>query len=209
LLAAGETSPLPAVARTSREHIIEAARTILEREGADGLTMSAVAVAVGVRAPSLYKHVADRGDLVRLVLDATVADLGERLRAVPDAAPAERIAWLAHEFRAFGHERPAAFGLMFAALPDRWRASPAGNAEAVRPLVDAATDLVGADHALDASRTMTAACVGFVSMELADAFRMGGSVDAAWGYLVETLVRALSERGTGAQAPMRGGSSRG
>lgn len=182
---------MPAAPRTSRAAIVAEARGILERDGIEGLTMRAVADAVGVRAPSLYKHVADRGELVRLVMDATVHDLGERLRSSPDARPEARLRWIAGEFRAFAHARPAAFGLLFAAVPDAWRVDPTANADAVRPVIDAATELVGADHALDASRTLTAACVGFISMELAGAFRLGGSVDAAWSYLIDTLMAGL------------------
>ncbi len=182
---------MPAVARTSREAIVVAARGILERDGLEGLTMQAVAAAVGVRAPSLYKHVADRGQLVRLVLDATVGELGERLRQVPPGPPSERIVWLAHRFRSFGHEQPAAFGLLFASLPDSWRADPIANAEAVRPLIGAVAELVGPDQVLEATRTLTASCVGFVTMELAGAFRLGGSVEDAWAFLVGTLVTAL------------------
>lgn len=185
---------MPAAARTSRGAIVDEARAILERDGLEGLTMRAVADAVGVRAPSLYKHVADRGDLVRLVTDATVLELGERLRGVPVALPGARLRRLADEFRAFAHMRPVAFGLLFTAIPDAWRADPVANAEAVRPVIEAATDLVGADHALDASRTLTAACVGFITMELAGAFRLGGSVDDAWSYLMDTLVGGLDRR---------------
>ncbi len=199
---------MPAVARTSRERIVEAAREILERGGPDGLTMAAVAAAVGVRAPSLYKHVVDRGDLVRIVLDETVRDLGGRLRAVPDAPPDVQLRWLADEFRAFAHEQPAAFGLLFAALPEEWRADPMLNAEAVRPLIEATRELVGANHALDAGRTLTAALYGFVSMELAGAFRLGGSVDGAWAYLVDTLVTALATRADPRGERERRGSSR-
>jgi AcrR family transcriptional regulator len=178
------------------------ARGILERDGLDGLTMRAVADAVGVRAPSLYKHVADRGELLRLVMDATVQELGERLGGVPDSAPEIRLRWLADEFRGFAHAHPVAFGLLFASLPDTWRADPGANAEAVRPVIEATAELVGPEHALDAARTLTAACVGFITMELAGAFRLGGSVVDAWAYLVETLVTGLTNRSK------RAGSSR-
>lgn len=199
---------MPAVARTSREHIVRAARAILERDGPEGLTMQAVAGEVGVRAPSLYKHVARRGQLVRLVLDATVGDLGGRLHAVPDGPPGTRMRWLANEFRRFAHEQPAAFGLLFTALPEEARADPAANADASRPVIDAAAELVGPDHALDAARTLTAACVGFLTMELAGAFRLGGSVEDAWSYLLDSLIRGLSSTAGRSRGRRRPGSTR-
>lgn len=200
---------MPAVARTSKGAIVAAARTILERDGVDGLTMRAVADTVGVRAPSLYKHVRDRGDLVRLVLDETVQDLGDRLHRLPDAEPSARLRWLANEFRGFALERPAAFGLLFTALPEAWRADPTANAQAVRPLIETAAELVGPHRALDASRALTAACVGFLTMERAGAFRLGGSIDDAWAYLVETLVAALGGPTRASTPRRRRGSSHG
>ncbi|TVT52064.1 helix-turn-helix transcriptional regulator, partial [Amycolatopsis rhizosphaerae] len=70
---------MPTPERTSQEEIVKAARDILERHGPAQLTMQAVAERVGVRAPSLYKRVRNRDDLVRLVTEATVRDLGEEL----------------------------------------------------------------------------------------------------------------------------------
>jgi AcrR family transcriptional regulator len=43
---------------------VAAGRRILEAEGFDGLTMQRVAMAVGVRAPSLYKRIPSRGALL-------------------------------------------------------------------------------------------------------------------------------------------------
>ena len=47
----------PTTGRTARaESIVAAALDILESEGREGLTMRHLAEAVGIRAPSLYKH---------------------------------------------------------------------------------------------------------------------------------------------------------
>ena len=70
---------MPTPPRTSVADIVAAGRDILEADGPPGLTMQAVAARVGVRAPSLYKHVKDRDSLVGLVADDTVRDLRERL----------------------------------------------------------------------------------------------------------------------------------
>ena len=69
---------MPTPERTSLADIVGAARDIVEKEGLANLTMQAVAVRVGVRAPSLYKRVRNREDLVRLVTEATVRDLGKQ-----------------------------------------------------------------------------------------------------------------------------------
>src|SRR3954470_10415884 len=77
---------MPTPDRTSLEDIVAAGRALLESAGMTGLTMQAVAGRVGVRAPSLYKRVRNRDDLIRLVAEATVRDLGDRLRAVADGS---------------------------------------------------------------------------------------------------------------------------
>lgn len=77
---------MPTPDRTSLDAIVQAGRDILESAGVSGLTMQAVAERVGVRAPSLYKRVRNRDELVRLVVEATVRDLGERLEEVGSSA---------------------------------------------------------------------------------------------------------------------------
>ena len=58
---------MPTPARTSIEEILKAGRAIIETDGIDGLTMQAIADRVGVRAPSLYKRIRSRNQLLRLV----------------------------------------------------------------------------------------------------------------------------------------------
>ena len=70
---------MPTPTRITPDSLRAAARTVLERDGRDGLTMQAVATALGVRAPSLYKHVRDRDDLVRVVVDDVSRELGTRI----------------------------------------------------------------------------------------------------------------------------------
>jgi hypothetical protein len=59
--------------------------------------------------------------------------------------------------------------------------------------VDAsAAALAGPEHSLEAARTIVAWAHGFVSMELAGAFRLGGDVDRAYAFGVERLAAALT-----------------
>jgi len=178
---------MPTPPRTSVAEIIAAGRDILEADGLPGLTMQAVAARVGVRAPSLYKHVKDRDSLVGLVADDTVRDLRERLERT-DAGLAE----FAHEFRAFAKEAPQAYQLIFALGPDASRPNSEVMAQNSEPILRAARALVGEDDALEAARTITAWASGFVGMELAGAFQLGGDVDRAFDYGIEALTRGLS-----------------
>jgi AcrR family transcriptional regulator len=180
---------MPTPERTTLEAIVLAARDLLEQEGLPALTMSAVAQRVGVRAPSLYKRVESRDRLLQLVAEATLQDVAARLHA------AESLRELADRFRAFGHERPAAFHLVMAPGTGVPVARPEFGAAASVSLLSQAADLAGPEHALEAARTLTAWVVGFVSMELNGAFQLGGDVNAAWSYGVTALVRAFGSDG--------------
>lgn len=195
-------SPTPA--RTSREAIIAAARAVLEDEGLDAVTMVAVAGRVGVRPPSLYKHVRDRSAL----LEAVVADAAEELRdalmdATPPApadgtgAPGRRVASLAAAYRAFARRSPRATGLLFTDLAPAGGLGAELSARVAAPVIEAAAALAGPERALAAARVLTAFVHGFTSMELAGAFRLGGDVDEAFDAGVEALVRGLEAPASG------------
>ena len=183
---------MPTPARTSTEGIIAAARAILETEGIDGLTMQRVAHAVGVRAPSLYKRLRNRGDLVRLVAEDVSAQLAQEVDAAARGHDAARdLGAIAHAFRAFAHAHPNAYALIFAPLPDDSRIGPEALVAGTAALLRATRELAGEAAQLEAARTVVAWAHGFVSMELAGAFRMGGDVDDAFDYGIDRITAAL------------------
>ncbi|MER7681925.1 TetR/AcrR family transcriptional regulator [Streptomyces sp. NPDC096934] len=51
----------------SRERIVEAAYTVLDRQGLDGLSMRQVAAELGVTVSALYAHVSSKDDLLELM----------------------------------------------------------------------------------------------------------------------------------------------
>jgi len=184
---------VPTPPRTSLEEIVRAGRAILDREGIDALTMQRVAVSVGVRAPSLYKRVRDRDALVRLIAADVVSDLGVTLSgAVAGDDPLADLRAIAHAFRAWAHRHPGGFELLFSRLPDAWRLEPDAGSGALDALFATVAALTGPASVLEASRTIVAWAAGFVGMELAGAFRLGGDVDTAFAFGVERLGVAIS-----------------
>lgn len=182
---------MPAPEKTTLDAIVAVGRDLVERGGAERLTMQAVADRVGVRPPSLYKRVRDRQELLGLVVGATVDDLTSRLVATTDDPdPRRRIVAQADALRAFAHERPVGFSLVFGAHGAP-RPEPAAATRSVAPLLDAVAELTGPAHALDGARLVTAWANGFITMELGDSLRMGGDVDAAWAWGLERIVAAL------------------
>lgn len=188
----------PARARTSNDDIVAAGRELLEAGGLDAVTMLAVAERVGVRAPSLYKRFADRGALISAIGGAAARDLAEALEPfTTDPDPAAGLHAIATAFRAFAKENPRAYELLFMNLPPEARPPAELNASTAAPLIGVTERLVGPERALEAARLVTAFAHGFVSMELTEAFRLGGDVDQAYAYGVGILVDALAESGSG------------
>ena len=184
---------MPAIARTSTEAMVAAGRTIIERDGLEGLTMLAVAEAVGVRGSSLYKRVSGRDALIGMIAEQVTLELADAADEALDGDDAARdLRAFANAFRSFAHRNRATYPLLFDPHPGRL--STAVRERSAAPVRRVAAALVGHEHELSAARMLTAWAHGFVSMELAGAFQLGGEVDDAWEYALDGLVTALSRR---------------
>ena len=184
---------MPTPPRTSLEAIVSAGRRLLESEGLESLSMQRVAVAVGVRAPSLYKHVRDRGDLIRLIGNDAIQELGRSLDAAASSRdPRRDLRAMAVAHRAFAGAYPQAYRLLFARLPESWQVD-AGLAErASEPIIRTIEKLTAGEQTLEAARTVVAWAHGFAAMELAGAFRLGGDVDRAFAFGLDRLLSAVT-----------------
>jgi AcrR family transcriptional regulator len=186
---------MPAPSRTSRDAIVQAAREILEAEGLEAVSMQAVADRVGVRAPSLYKHVADRNALLRAVIEAVIDDLAGAIAPKRRAAdPRDDLRATTRRYRTFVRAYPAGYALLFTRLGPDLAPDDAVLAALGVPIVEAVARLVGEDGALEAARTVVAWAHGFTSLELAGGFRLGGDLDAAYTKGIELILAGISER---------------
>jgi AcrR family transcriptional regulator len=192
---------MPTPSRTPLDHIVRAGRTILDEEGLDALTMQRVAGAVGVRAPSLYKHVRDRAELVRMIAGDVERELGASLdSAATTGDPRSNLRAIAHAFRMYALTHPGAYALLFARLPDAWRLDPDPDSR-IFDCCSAPSRRCPARAPPRAARTVVAWASGFVGMELAGAFRLGGDVDAAFAYGVERIADAIGTAARQAAGP--------
>jgi AcrR family transcriptional regulator len=182
---------MPAPARTTTAAVVTAGRAILEQGGLDALTMQAVADAVGVKAPSLYKRVAGRDALVRLVVDQVALELAAEVdAAVAGADPAADLRAVADAFRRFARRNAAAYPLLFD--PRQGGMSDHARDRSSQAVLRVSAALAGEEHGLAGARMVVAWAHGFVTMELAGAFRLGGEVEEAWDFALARMVTALS-----------------
>ncbi len=158
-----------------REQIVAAARELLDSEGPQALSMRRVADALGMRAPSLYKHVPDKGALEAELISEGFEEIGVRFGAVVAAAPpGGALAALGAAYRAFAGERPHLYRLMTAGPLDRERLVPGAEGRAAAPLLAA----TGGDG--DRARAVWAFAHGMAILEIDGRFPPGADLDAAW-----------------------------
>ena len=160
-----------------RAEIVEAARALLEEEGEAGLSMRRLAGRLGIRAPSLYKHVPDKAELEIALMADGLEDFGAALRR---AGPG--LGGLAAAYRSWALEHPHLYRLMTDRPLPRERL-PAGVEErAAEPIVAALGDA-------DRARAAWAAAHGLASLELAGRFPPWAKLDRAWAKAVLALTR--------------------
>ncbi|ALG09998.1 TetR/AcrR family transcriptional regulator [Kibdelosporangium phytohabitans] len=181
---------MPAHAQTSTAAVVAAGRRLLEERGADAWTMRDVADTVGVRTPSLYKRVRDRSDLLRLIME----DVADELTAATDAAagsgdPIADLRALMAAYRSFAHANPVAFALMHA--PQAVSGATARSERSSATLLRLVAEVAGPRHTLPAARTIVAWATGFITMELAGAFRLGGDIEHAWDFGLDAVLNAI------------------
>jgi AcrR family transcriptional regulator len=186
-----DTLQAPAGALNERQaQIAAAARALLDAEGPEALTMRRIAGVLGIKAPSLYKHLPDKAALEALVVAAGFAELAAALAGAADAADAAagsagadraaaadaagKLTAIAGAYRAYAVARPHLYRLMNY-QPLRRDLLPGGlEARAAQPLAEAA----GHDEAR--ARAMWAFAHGMVSLEIDGRFPPGADLDEAW-----------------------------
>jgi AcrR family transcriptional regulator len=158
------------------DQIVGAARALLEEEGPDALSMRRVADRIGIRAPSLYKHVPDKSALEVLLIAEGLEEFGAAFAAAgPD------LAGLARAYRDWARAHPHLYELITARPLPRDRLPEGLEARAAAPLAAA----VGSDP--DRARAVWAAAHGLASLELAGRFPEDADVGAAWDAMVEAF----------------------
>ena len=105
--------------------IVGAAGALLEREGAGALTMRRLGDALGIQAPSIYKHLPGKRAVEAALIDAALRDMGTACHDAVLAPPAStRIERLLATYRAWGLRRPNHYRLATSGPLDRAALAP-------------------------------------------------------------------------------------
>lgn len=176
-----------AVTRSRLDQIVEAARELLERDGRLGLTMRAVAGRLGIRAPSLYKHVADKEELEALLIAEAFREQGaamhEAVAGLPPRGPRRAtLEALARVYRTWALAHPHLYRLATDGPLPRERLPQGLEAWAAEPLVRAAGSEARA-------RATWAFAHGMTILELDGRFPPDADLDEAWRSGIASLAR--------------------
>ena len=160
-------SSVPELTPRARE-IVATARSLLESDGPDALSMRRIADALGIKAPSLYKHLPDKQALEA----ALITDGFEEIATV--FAGARDLAAVAAAYRGYASDHPHLYRLMTTGPLDRERLEPGVEVRAAAAIVAA----VGGDE--HTARAAWAFAHGMTILELGGRFPPGADLDAAW-----------------------------
>lgn len=180
----------------TEDRVVSEAERLCDEVGIDDLSLAALADRLGVRQPSLYKHVDGLPALKRAIAIRAKAELGEVLaRASVGKAGDDAIRSLAAAHRTWAHQHPGRYHASVRAADLGDPQDQAATAAAVGVVLDvlAGYGYHGAD-AVHAARALRSAMHGFVSLEAAGGFGLPESLDDSYDRLVEGCLSVLGSR---------------
>ena len=177
--------------------IVSEAALLADREGLATLTLAGLSAHLGVRSPSLYKHVGGLPDLHRRLAVQGLGELAAAMAGDPGAAASAsaRLHDLGHAYRRFATERPGLYAatLRAPAADEPDVAAAAGELTAFVLGLLAAFGLPRTDL-VHAARSVRSALHGFVALEAVGGFGLPQSVDVSFARLLDDLEVALRSR---------------
>ncbi|MBZ4486559.1 WHG domain-containing protein [Microbacterium sp. cx-55] len=174
--------------------MIDRAAELLDAPGAEGLNLAAVAASLGVKTPSLYKHIDGMPGVLRGVTLRAKAELGTVMgQAAIGRSRDEAITGMSMAYRTWALAHPGQYALTV-------RAPAADDAEdtaASAAVIDVIYAVLAGyelrdEDAVHATRFFRAALHGFVSLETSGAFALAVDRERSFERLVQSVVTALS-----------------
>lgn len=156
-----------------RGQIVRVAGELLEREGPEGLTMRRIAGELGIKAPSLYKHVADKRELEIALIAEGFRDLADSFESAL-LEGGDAIAHFSSTYRQWAIGHPHLYALMTTRpLPQDAHAMVAEQRALALVLA-----VFSGDH--ERARAAWAFAHGMVTLELSDRFPPDADIERTW-----------------------------
>jgi len=174
--------------------VVAAGAALADEVGFAGLTMGQLAERVGVRTPSLYKHIANQDDLNRQIAALALAEAADAVGASTQGyAGRDALAAAARAFRDFVLTHPGRYAATIGVQPtgpdDPIAVAGArllGSLTAVLRAYSIRPDDM--DHALRALRSFFH---GFATLQSAHGFQRSADADESYEWLISFVDRGL------------------
>jgi len=181
------------------EVVTAAAAELLDEVGPDGMTMGMLAERLGVKTPSLYKHVESIADLVHRIAIQAALEVADSVRdATQGKAGSEALAAMAQAMRVYFTQHPGRAAAANSALP-AGPDDPILEARA-RVLESYAAVLSGygldPDQEVHAVRMLRSALQGFTELEATDGFQFDTSIDQSFQWMIDLIDAGLRTAAT-------------
>ena len=195
-MAQPSSTPARRSARLSRDSIVNAALTFLDREGWDALTINALATQLGTKGPSLYNHVNSLDDLRRTVRMRVVGDIIDMLNTVGQGRTRDdAVMVMASAYRSYAHHHPGRYSA-FTRMPlggDDPEFTEATRAAAAPVISVLASYGLEGENAFYAALEFWSAMHGFVLLEMTGVMN-GIETDAVFTDMVLRLASGMERR---------------
>jgi len=165
--------PTPRERTPRARQIVDTARALLEAVGSDGLTMRRLADELGIRAPSLYKHIDGRPALEVAMAESSLDETGLALHAAVAGTRSDPVGDLLRAYRTMGRANPEQYRLITASSFPRAGLLPGLEAWAGEPFFLAVGDPYLA-------QALWSFAHGTLILELDRRFLDGSDLDRTW-----------------------------
>jgi AcrR family transcriptional regulator len=187
------------------ESVLDAAAKIADADGLPAVTLARLAAELGVRPPSLYKHVDGLDAVHRGLALRGLEEAAARCQAATvGKARADALFAFAHAYWQFAREHPGLYAASVrAAKPGENDIATAGEMLIGFVLAVLAGYGVKGDDALHATRGLRAIIHGFVSLDAMGGFRLKLDLAESFDRVLGAFAKDLAARGVDAVEPTR------
>ncbi len=184
-------------ARLAPASVTEAGAALVDEVGFENLSMGLLAERLGVKTPSLYKHVVSQADLAHRIAVLAMTELADAIRdATQGRAGSEALLAGAHAMRTFVLEHPGRYAAGNAARPS-------GPDDPLVPAVGRVLASWAAmlhgyqldpDQEIHALRMLRSILHGFASLEAVGSFQINTDVDDSFTWMIGFINEGLTAK---------------
>ncbi|APA94646.1 TetR/AcrR family transcriptional regulator [Nocardia seriolae] len=183
----------------NRTDVVAAGAALADEVGFGDLALGTLAQRLGVRTPSLYKHIESLADLQHGIAALAMAELDRQVRdAMHGKSGSAALAAFANTFRDYVVAHPgrysATVGARFAGPDDPLLQSGARVLDSMAAVLDGYG--IDRDEMVHAQRTLRCLFHGFATLQAADGFQWSDDAEDSFAWMIRFLDRGLAEIGS-------------